>query len=78
MVYEAAIQPEVTVPGMASGPKSLPLPARSSPPLHRKHGPVKSWEVYVDDVVGMVQGNPVHQQHVKRILFSSLDEVLRQ
>jgi hypothetical protein len=77
MVSETAIQPEVAVPGMAVGPKSLPLPARSSPSLHRKPLPVKSWEVYVEDCVGMVQGNMAHQQHVKRILISSLDEVLR-
>jgi hypothetical protein len=78
MVSETAIQIEVTVPGVAAGHKSLPLLARSSPPLHRKHVPVKSWEVYVDDFVGMVQGNPAHRKHVKRILISSLDEVLCQ
>jgi hypothetical protein len=31
----------------------------------------------VDDFIGMVQGNPGHHQHVKRILLTSLDEVLR-
>jgi hypothetical protein len=32
----------------------------------------------VDDFIGMLQGNPVHCQHVKHIFLSSLDEVLRQ
>jgi hypothetical protein len=33
--------------------------------------------VYVDDFIGMVQENAHHRQHVKRILFQSLDQVFR-
>jgi hypothetical protein len=57
---------------------SRPLSAHSSPPLHRKPGPFKYLKLDVDDFVGMVQGNPAHQKHVKCILRRSLDEVLRQ
>jgi hypothetical protein len=59
---------------MAS-PETLALPYgtrfHSSKPV-----PVKSWDLYVDDFVGMVQGNYKQRQHVKRSLLSSLDEVL--
>jgi hypothetical protein len=58
-----------------AGPETLALPTgtrfHSSKPV-----PVKSWDVYVDDFVGMVQGSPKHRQHVKRTLLSSLDVVL--
>jgi hypothetical protein len=33
--------------------------------------------VYVDDFIGMVQGNHKHRQHVKRILLRALDSVFR-
>jgi hypothetical protein len=33
--------------------------------------------VYVDDFIGMVQGNRVHRQHVKRVLLHALDSVFR-
>jgi hypothetical protein len=59
-----------------TGPETLALPTgtrfHSSKPV-----PVKSWDVYVDAFVGMVQGSPKHRQHVKRTLLSSLDVVLR-
>jgi hypothetical protein len=59
-----------------AGPGTLALPtgtwSHSSKPV-----PVKYWDVYVDDFVGMVQGSPKHRQHVKRTLLSSLDVVLR-
>jgi hypothetical protein len=32
--------------------------------------------IYVDDFIGLVQGNQYHRQHVKSILLASLDEVL--
>jgi hypothetical protein len=59
-----------------AGPETLSLPTgtrfHSSKPV-----PVKSWDLDVDDFVGLVQGRPKHQQHVKRALLSSLDVVLR-
>jgi hypothetical protein len=59
-----------------AGPEILTLPSgtrfHSSKPV-----PVKSWDVYVDDFVVMVQGNYKHQQHMKRSLLSSLEKVLR-
>jgi hypothetical protein len=31
--------------------------------------------VYVDDFIGMVQGNQRHRRHVKRVLLHALDRV---
>jgi hypothetical protein len=61
----------------AQGPASLPLPPTGRRRWQAKPRPVKSWDVYVDDFIGMVQGNRNHRTHVKRILLSSLDEVMR-
>jgi hypothetical protein len=61
----------------AQGPASLPLPPTRRRRWQAKPRPVKSWDVYVDDFIGMVQGNRNHRTHVKRILLSSLDEVMR-
>jgi hypothetical protein len=36
---------------------------------------VKSWEVYVDNFIGMVQGSWTHCRHVKRVLLQILDKV---
>jgi hypothetical protein len=46
-------------------------------PRGRPRPPVKSWVVYVDDFLGMVQGNWQHRRHVKRVLLHTLDKVFR-
>jgi hypothetical protein len=61
---------------VAAGPEPRPL-LQCPRTIGRPAPPVKSWDVYVDDFIGMVQGKPYHRQHVKRILFHSLDKVLR-
>jgi hypothetical protein len=38
---------------------------------------VKSWEVYVDDFIGMVQSSWTHLRHVNRVLLQNLDKVFR-
>jgi hypothetical protein len=69
--------PPIPLPVMvAAGPEPRPLPPRPQP-RGRPSPPVKGWDVYVDDFIGMVQGNAHHRQHVKRILFHSLDQVFR-
>jgi hypothetical protein len=76
VLSETPIVPEPHPLVSTAGPKTLAPPSgtrfHSSKPV-----PVKSWDVYVDDFVGMVQGNYKQRQHVKRSLLSSLDEVLR-
>jgi hypothetical protein len=73
---ETPIVPEPHPLVSTAGPETLALPSgtrfHSSKPV-----PVKSCDVYVDNFVGMVQGNYKHRQHLKRSLLSSLDEVLR-
>jgi hypothetical protein len=44
---------------------------------HTVPSPVNRWDVYVDDFIGMVQVNWLHHWHVKIVLLSSLDFVLR-
>jgi hypothetical protein len=55
---------------------TLPLPVKA-PPKGRPSPPVKSWEVYVDDFIGMIQGSWTHRRHVKRVLLQNLDKVFR-
>jgi hypothetical protein len=75
---ETPIAPEKDISNTLATPESLlfSIPA----PWHQpgKPVPVKYWDVYVYDFIGMVQGNPGHHQHVKNILLSSLDKVFRQ
>jgi hypothetical protein len=66
--------PKLTL--VVSGPDPRPLPP-SPRPIGRPAPPVRSSDVYVDNFIGMVQGNPSHRQHVKRILFHTLDKVFR-
>jgi hypothetical protein len=59
-----------------AGPETLALPNGTR--FHSsKYVPVKSWDVYVDDFVSVIQGSYKHRHHVKRTLLSSLDVVLR-
>jgi hypothetical protein len=56
------------------GPIPRPLPkAVMAMGWHRPA--VKSWDVYVDNVIRMVQGLPTHRRHVKLILLHTLDTV---
>ena len=57
-------------------PVKQPAPAPSNTPHYRK--PIRYWDVYVDDFIGLVQGNRWRRRQVKRALFHSLDQVLRQ
>jgi hypothetical protein len=76
VISETPIVPRLHPLLTSAVPESPPLPdalrCQSSKPV-----PVKSWDVDVDDFFGMVQGSSGHRQHVKRILLTSLDEVLR-
>lgn len=38
--------------------------------------PLRYWDVYVDDFVGLAQGNATRRKQVKRALFHNLDRVL--
>ena len=51
----------------------LPTLASTSPSKR----PVQYWDIYVDDFLGLVQGNKWHRRAVKRILLQSLDRVFR-
>jgi hypothetical protein len=44
---------------------------------HAVPSTVKNWDVYVDDFIGVVQGNRRHHRFVKLVLLSSIDYVLR-
>jgi hypothetical protein len=41
------------------------------------HKPVDKWDVYVDDFIGLSQGNTTQRKRVKRALLHSLDQVFR-
>jgi hypothetical protein len=64
------------VPWASYGQAPTHLTPQSSP-AGRPATTVKSWDVYVDDFIGMVQGNRVHRQHVKRVLLHVIDSVFR-
>jgi hypothetical protein len=65
-----------TVPRARAGQAPTRLPPKSSP-AGRPAPPVKRWDVYVDDLIGMVQGNRAHQRDAKRVLLHALDSVFR-
>jgi hypothetical protein len=46
-------------------------------PIQHYHKPIRGWDVYVDDFIGMVQGNKWQREQVKRALLHSLDRVYR-
>jgi hypothetical protein len=77
LVSETLIRPDDARPDSTVGPEHAPLLVHDSRCLHRKPVPVKTWDVYVDEFIGLVQGNHKHRQHDNHILLSSLDEVLR-
>jgi hypothetical protein len=64
------------VPRAIAGQAPTHLAPQSSP-AGRPPPPVKSWDVYVDNFIRMVQGNRVHRQHVKRVLIHALDSFFR-
>jgi hypothetical protein len=77
ILYETAIAKEEDILATLDRPESLPLPLHALRNQPSKLISIKSWDVYVDDFIGMVQGNPGHLQHVKNIFLTSLDKVLR-
>jgi hypothetical protein len=76
IVYESqGVVPEIAPAGQTVA-TTLPLPVKALP-KGRPSPPVKSWEVYVDDFIGMIQGSWTHRRHVKRVLLQNLDKVFR-
>jgi hypothetical protein len=70
-VYEShRVVPELETLALAVAP-TLPVPVKTLP-NGRPSPPVKSWEVYVDDCIGMVQGSWTQHRHVKRVLLHNL------
>jgi hypothetical protein len=63
-VSESSIKLEIPSPVNVSGPSHSPLPAPATQ-LHTRPHPVKGWDVYVDDFIGMVQGSSNYWRHVK-------------
>jgi hypothetical protein len=58
------------------GVRISPQPTVERRRLPSKPVPVKTWDVYADNFIDLVQGGRVHCLNTKRILFSSLAEVL--
>jgi hypothetical protein len=74
-VSESPIKLKIPSPINMYGPAPLPLPVPVTRFYTRPH-PVKSWDVYVDDFIGMVQGSSNHRRHAKQVLLHSLNKVL--
>jgi hypothetical protein len=53
---------------------TLPVPVKTLP-NGRPILPVKSWEVDVDDFIGVVQGSWSNRRNIKRVLLHNLDKV---
>jgi hypothetical protein len=53
-----------------------PLPRRQRR-LRVRRTPLAQFDVFVDDVVGLGEGSRRHREHLHRVLFHSLDEVIR-
>jgi hypothetical protein len=76
LLSETAPLPEEEGPPQSRGTAAAPIPAPVTP-SGRPRAALKSWDVYVDDFIGMVQGNHKHRRHVKRFLLHALDRVFR-
>jgi hypothetical protein len=76
VVSESEGSVPVLAPSALSLLPTVPLPTKPMP-RGRLRPPVKSWDVYVDDFLGMVQGNWQHRRHVKRVLLHTLNKVFR-
>jgi hypothetical protein len=63
--------PAIETPSSCQTQRPLPVPPHQRNPRGRPI-PVKQWDVYVDDFIGLVQGGPHHHQHVKRALLATL------
>ena len=64
-----------TVPSPHHTNTSTPVPGESDG--RKLQRPIQSWDVYVDDFLGLVQGGKARQTAVKRALLHSLDRVFR-
>jgi hypothetical protein len=58
------------------GQKAVPVPSGPTrpPPVRR---PLGKFDIYVDDFLGVAQGNARRLQRIRRVLFHTLDKVLR-
>jgi hypothetical protein len=59
---------------------SASRPPAAAPSRHRNdefRHPLQQWDVYVDNSIGVVQGNLKRRQRVKRALLHSVDKVFR-
>ena len=75
-VAETPPAPEPITPAPAPVGPTRHTPAHQTRTGFRQQ-PLAYWDIYVDDFVGLVQGNTRRRTKVKRALLSSLDQVLR-
>ena len=62
-------------PASSSSSPCVPVPSTSS---HRKlQRPLQYWDVYLDDFLGLVQGNKYRRRRIKRALLHAMDKVFR-
>jgi hypothetical protein len=76
VLSESVAPPPLGAPPALTPPSADPIPHRRAPQGHPLPA-VKKWDVYVDDFIGMVQGEWHHRRHVKRALLHTLDRVFR-
>jgi hypothetical protein len=69
-----ATLPAPDISGTKHQPLHLPEP---SVPTGRTQKAIKLWDVYVDDFMGMVQGNHAYHNRVKRVLLHALGKVFQ-
>jgi hypothetical protein len=56
---------------------AVPVPTPSRPPSHTSRRPLGKFDIYVDDFLGIGQGSTKRLRRLRRVLFHTLDEVLR-
>ena len=76
-VSETAVPYRAPTPTEVSSDVAVPLPPPGGDCRHRRRQPLSHNDVYVDDFLSAVQGNPKRRQRHKRILLHALDEVFR-
>jgi hypothetical protein len=69
-------KPDARKVGTMDHSRAVPVPSSPTqlPPVRR---PLGTFDIYVDDFLGVAQGNARRLQRIRRVLFHTLDEVLR-
>ena len=60
---------------LSSSSPCVPVPSTTANKIIQC--PLQYWDVYIDDFLGLIQGNKYHRRRIKRALLHAMDKVFR-